>query len=205
MTEQMEARRILDVMRSKGYATFEDRHPYDLNIFGIRSRNTMPNRFDDVVGVVFRTVSIGWCCETWSATTDPGTYWLDNPGNVNGTAILVPGQYRGVYSLDLHRGAYEALCQRNGPVQVWRDNDRDGELDFVGPEYSGYFGINIHRASSSHTSTQVDKWSAGCQVIANPEDFARLIELCKLQIEHHPTWTKFTYTLLEEADFDGHR
>jgi len=62
--------------------------------------------------------------------------------------------------------------------------------------YSGFFGINIHHASYSGTSTQVNKWSAGCQVIANIKDFDRLMGLSEKQLQYHPTWTAFTYTLL---------
>ena len=36
------------------------------------------------------------------------------------------------------------------------------------PPPFGVFGINHHRANSKTTSTQVDKWSAGCQVQPNP-------------------------------------
>ena len=81
---------------------------------------------------------------------------------------------------------------------VWRDNDRNGELRYSGPTYIDARGINIHRASSTGTSTQVDRWSAGCQVFANATDFNRFMDLTRKQIEHHPTWTTFTYTLLTE-------
>ena len=198
------AARVLEVMKSKGYKTFEAETPFDLNIFGIRSTNTLPNRFDDVVGVVYRDPLLEWKIEVFQATTDPGLYWLEgyDSSRVTGTAILCPGQYRGVYKLAKHRGAYTALCQRNGTVKVWRDSNRDDVLDFdAGVAFDGYYGINIHRASAYHTSKTVDKWSAGCQVIANPEHFDRLIFLARKQIEYHPSWTSFTYTLLDEADF----
>ncbi len=195
------ANTVLEVIRSKGYATFEDRHPFDLNIFGVRSSSTTPNAFDDLVGVVYRDASLEWRLEYWYATTDPGLYYLEHPMRVEGTAILVPGQYRGVYKLDYHRGQYIALCQRGGRVKVYRDNNRDDVLDWNGDTSSGMYGINIHRASSRGTSTSVDRWSAGCQVLASPDDFDRLIALARNQIEYHPTWSSFTYTLLEEADF----
>ena len=196
------AKTVLDVIKSKGYATFEDRHPFDLNVFGVRSSSTTPNAFDDLVGVVYRDASLEWQLEYWNATTDPGLYYLEHPMRTEGTAILVPGQYRGVYKLDYHRGKYIALCQRSGRVKVYRDNNRDDVLDWNGDTSSGMYGINIHRASARGTSTSVDRWSAGCQVIANPDDFDRLIALARTQIEYHPTWSKFTYTLLEEADFE---
>ena len=60
------------------------------------------------------------------------------------------------------------------------------------------FGINIHRASATRESTQVDKWSAGCQVVANPHEYDLLIAAVKEAIEQ---WGDgFTYTLINERD-----
>ena len=50
-------------------------------------------------------------------TTLPGLYWLENPMNSKGCAILKEGQYKGVYEIDLHNGKYEAICQRLGPAR----------------------------------------------------------------------------------------
>jgi hypothetical protein len=191
--------RILDAIDRVG-VSFRSDTPYDLNLFGIRSNNVESNTFDDLLGCIYRDEQLAFQLEVWPATTDPGLYWLQNPSRVEGTAILVPGQYRGVYRIDMHGGAYPALCQRNGPVKVWRDNNKDGTLDWGGPEYSGYYGINIHHASYSGTSQQVNKWSAGCQVISNISNFNRMMELARLQIQFHPTWESFTYTLLTEDE-----
>ena len=62
---------------------------------------------------------------------------------------------------------------------------------------TGYFGINIHKAGRA--STQVDKWSAGCQVISRSEDFATFMDLTEEAAERHGN--SFTYTLLLETDF----
>ena len=142
-----------------------------------------------------------WTVKYWAATTDPGEFCLKNPevyGTEAGTAIVVPGQYRSAYKLDLHAGKYEALCQRNGKIQVYRDGNRDNILDMdTDTIQEGFFGCNIHKAGAN--SAQVDKWSAGCQVFARSKDFDELIELCHKQIETHPTWAPtFTYTLITE-------
>jgi len=195
------AEQILSSLKAAGHVTFEDRTSYDLNIFGIRSNDNTANVFNDLVGCAYRDENLVWQCETWQATTDPGIYWLENPSRTSGTAILIPGQYRGVYKLDLHSGKYLALCQRAGDVRVWRDGNRNATLD---PDKSQVYtdarGINIHHASYTGTSTQVNKWSAGCQVIANINDFNRLISLANRQIQTHPTWTKFSYSLITEDD-----
>ena len=55
------------------------------------------------------------------------------------------------------------------------------------------FGINIHRANPSAISSIIDKWSAGCQVLNNPTEFASMLKACK-----DSKLTGFTYTLLRE-------
>jgi hypothetical protein len=84
-------------------------------------------------------------------------------------------------------------------IKVTRDFNKDNVLDFrTGREESGYFGINIHRATSSGTSSDVNNYSAGCQVFANSSDFAKFISLCQ---QHSNMYgNNFTYTLLEEND-----
>lgn len=189
---------ILASIKAAGYTAFENETPYDLNVWGIRTNDKTVNTFNDYLGITYRDKNLVWHTESWVATTDPGLYYLDNPANVNGTAILVPGQYRNTYMIDKHNGSYYALCQRAGDVLVWRDNDRNGELDYSGPTYTDARGINLHHASSTGTSTQVNKWSAGCQVIANIDDFERFMTIVRRQEKYHPGWTKYTYTLLTE-------
>jgi len=195
---------ILSAIEATGGATFHE--IYDLNLFGIRTSNTAANSFNDIVGCVYRNAAGAWQLEAWPATTDPGLYYREHPSRVEGTAWLVPGQYRGAYTIDLHKGNYRALCQRTGPVTVYRDADRSADLDtLTATEQTGYFGINIHRATSSGTSTEVNKWSAGCQVLASSTDFARLMDLADLQQTYHPTWTRYTYTLLTQAQVNAQR
>ena len=131
----------------------------------------------------------------WTATTDPGQYYLLNPLQVKGTAILCPGHYAGIWEIDSHAGKYEALCQRGGEVTVWRDADRDGNLDTTGKIDTGFFGINLHKAGEH--STRVDRWSAGCQVLANESDFDEMMRLARLQVATNG-YKSFSYTLLEE-------
>jgi len=133
------------------------------------------------------------------ATTLAGIHWLEKPLNPKGCAILKPGQYRSVWKLSKHNGKYDALCQRLGNVTVYRDNDKDREYDIVdGKEEKGMFGINIHRASISKELEKVDKYSAGCQVIQDPVDYALFMWICKAA---QLIWkNKFSYTLINEDD-----
>ena len=191
---------ILYVMRRKGYRIFDrDDQPYNLNLIGIRAATPVPNSFDDRFFVLWKHNG-EWNKKSFPITTDPGTYWLMNPMMVQGTAILKEGQYLGLWKLGLHQGKYEALVQA-GPCTVIRDANRDNRLDFNGPEETGFFGINCHRATEWGASKTVDKWSAGCQVFADASDFAVFMALAK---EAAKVWgDRFSYTLLNERDFVG--
>ena len=119
--------------------------------------------------------------------------------NVSGTAILCPGQYRGAYRVDKHQGQYDALCQRGAPLSVWRDADLDSVHDMSDVTIAtGYFGINIHKAGRS--SSQVDKWSAGCQVFKNEGDFNEF--MMTIRASEKRFGNSFTYTLIESTDID---
>jgi hypothetical protein len=65
----------------------------------------------------------------------------------------------------------------------------------------GIYGINIHRASGTGVSLRVDKWSAGCQVLADSADFSNLIYLCKVAEKRYGN--SFTYTLIESKDIES--
>jgi len=186
---------ILNKLGSRGHAVFT-RGDYNLNIIGVRTPSRLANTFDDWMHVVFKQDD-EWKDLKFPITTDPGLYWLEHPMRVEGTAILCPGQYRGVYKLGKHRGKYLALVQTGGRVKVWRDNNKDEVLDHD-PEAvaQGYFGINIHRSSTAKGgSRQVEKYSAGCQVFQNPHDFDVFMSLCQRSAEKYGS--TFTYTLVD--------
>ena len=185
---------IINTLRFRTYETFV--RPYELNIVGIRSDSTLPNRFDDEIHVFFKNGSGKWIHYIFPATTDPGTYWLQNPMSPQGTAILKQGQYKGTYQIGLHRGKYYALVQSK-PVTVLRDYDRNAVLDFWnGKPETGLFGINIHRASVNGTTKSVDSYSAGCQVFANINDFNLFMQLCEKHKQFYGN--TFTYTLIDK-------
>lgn len=175
-----------------------------LNIIGIRTKDNKANTFNDWICVLFKHAG-EWVLLQFPATTDPGVYYRENPANVKGTAIVKPGFHRGVWILGMHQGRYKALVQHGGEITVFRDNDKNAELDITGiREQTGYFGINLHRANANTTSKIVGKFSAGCQVIASPHDYQILMALvskhCALYGAKTPA--KFDFTLLTEADID---
>ena len=108
-----------DLFERKGYAYFT-KGAYNLNIIGVRhSGNVVTNKFDDALVIIYND-NDGHCYrKVFECTTQPGiSYMGKTMGNVKGTAILVPGQYRGAYKIGLHKGKYKALVQAK-PVKVW--------------------------------------------------------------------------------------
>tara|TARA_R110001592_G_scaffold336010_2_gene621092 strand:- start:3635 stop:4243 length:609 start_codon:yes stop_codon:yes gene_type:complete len=192
---------IESAVKSKGYKWFEN-GDLNVNIVGVRNDATegkVTNKFDDCITLSYK-VDGEWCFECFKCTTDPGDDWMDNPMNRKGTAILVPGQYRGSHKLRLHQGKYLALGQQK-PVKVYRDKNTNGVYDFdEATIQEGLFGINIHRATkyAGRTSTNIDKWSAGCQVIASNDDWVQFLGICQAAREE---WSNnFTYTLINSND-----
>lgn len=181
-------------LQQSGYKYFT--RPYELNIVGIRSDSTKPNVFDDYLNVFYATSPSDFQLHSFPATTDPGTYWLENPLNPQGTAILKAGQYIGSHMIGLHRGKYTALVQQRS-VTVIRDYNRNATIDLLnGNEETGLFGINIHHALATGTTKYIDKFSAGCQVFASANDFAVFMQLCE---RHRQLYgNNFTYTLIDE-------
>ncbi len=189
---------LIRAMDGKGFRYFsDDSKPFNLNIVGLRSQTDQPNRFDDEIWVFWKYDNT-WTLKTYKATADPGLTYLNDPINDSGTAILKEGQYLSSYRLGKHRNRYEALVQAK-PVTVIRDFDRDSVLDYdSGKEQTGFFGINIHRATAKGESQYVNKWSAGCQVFARSWEFKEFIQTCN---KSRSIWgNSFTYTLLSRSE-----
>ncbi len=196
---------ILARIKSLGMTAYTGGN-FNLNVVGIRKKHGTANSFDDALHVLFKDGRGQWRDLWWPITTEPGHHYLmsrDNQLNPAGTAILIPGQYKGAYRIDRHgKSRYEALCQRNGPVSVWRDGNLDEKVDYGHDEQSGYFGINIHAASSSpyrrdQVSDAIGVWSAGCQVFKETLHFREFMKVCRKQRSERG-WDSFTYTLLDE-------
>jgi hypothetical protein len=185
--------RIKKILKEYGFVLYTK--PYQLNIVGLRSKSVKSNTFDDEIHVFYTKPDGRWNYHIYPATTDPGTFWLNNPAYPQGTAILAQGQNVGAYAIGKHRGLYEALVQQK-PVSVIRDYDRDALLDFNnGTKQKGYFGINIHRAERSGSTKFIDKYSAGCQVFKDADDFYIFMQLCKQHAKLYGN--SFSYTLID--------
>lgn len=191
---------IEQAVKAKGYVWFEN-GAYNINIVGIRNgstNNEVTNKFDDLITVTYKDRNGRWNFREYPATTDPGTHWEQNLLNAKGVAILKEGQYRGSHMIGLHQDTYEALKQKT-PLSVYRDKNKDGDFDLLEENIQeGIFGINIHRATKWGTSNEIGRWSAGCQVIANNEDFEEFMSLARKSSQLYGN--SFTYTLINSND-----
>ena len=195
---------IETTVKEKGYKWFEDNSNkgYDVNIVGVRNSKTkgrVTNAFDDCITISYK-IDGEWQFHCFPCTTHPGTHWVENILNDRGVAILKPGQYRGSHKLRLHQGKYLALGQKK-PMKLYRDANLDGKYDLIEESVrEELIGINIHRATSraGGKSSRVDKWSAGCQVIADNDDWHEFLDICQAAREIHGN--SFSYTLLESKD-----
>ncbi len=199
---QLSREKIQETIKRKTDYLWFEKGDYNLNIVGVRNsdtKNEVTNRFDDKITLSYK-VNGEWKFHCFDCTTDPGTHWVENIMRKDGVAILKPGQYRGSHIIRKHQGRYEALGQ-DRPVSVYRDDNRDHMYNLYEESVqTGLFGINIHRATkyAGKKSTQVDKWSAGCQVIAANDDWKLFMKICR---KSRDEWgNRFTYTLLESKD-----
>ena len=186
---------LAGVLAARGLVFFTD--PYDLNLIGIRSNTRTPDRFDDTFVVVYRDADGNRRSVAIPITTDPGLSGLVNPSNPKGTAILAPGQWRGMWNIGMHRGKYRALVQVS-PVTVLRDANRDSTLDWDGKPDTGLFGINFHYADPNNIRKYIGPYSLGCQVCPVKADHDYVMALVALQGKYLGS-TKVSYTLLLES------
>jgi len=151
---------------------------YDLNLVALRCTPGTTDAFDDLLTCSWRQAAV-WHFRAWRCTTDPGKPALLHPSRSDGTAVIAEGQHRAAYTFGMHKGQYECLVPRV-PIPVMRDRNRDAVVD---PDFASTSNaVQIHRANPTRASTVVDKWSAGCVVLASPDDFAELMELAHEQV-----------------------
>lgn len=173
--------------------------PHELNIIGIRANSTQSNSFDDQILCFWYDARGNLAYRVYKVSTDPGTYWLNNPMQDLGSAILKGGQYLYTWQLiDTARFGFptKELLQVK-PVTIFRDYNRDTVLDFYnGRETTGIDGINIHVGTTPNaTSLEVGQWSAGCQVFAIWAEWVDFIGLVEKHISLYGN--SLSYTLLD--------
>lgn len=190
--------RIKDAYNRLGYKFYtNDKH---INLFGIRDPNNV-DLFNDCIGVAYMEGDIP-VCRTFTATTDPGKYYLNNPLSSSGTAILVEGYYVDAFMFGKHKGSYDALIQAS-PLPVYRDRNKNNILDMdKNTIQKGMFGINLHRGNLYTIVDSIGKNSAGCQVVKYPNSLQIILDLCRMSSTKY-NYKKFNYALFTLKQFRG--
>lgn len=178
---------LLRAVEARGHVVF--RGEIDVNVIGQRGPSRRAGELDDLISVVWFEGG-SWREVAWPCSTDPGRHFLARPMNPRGTAILAPGQYRGAYTIGLHKQdpRRPALVQ-TGPVSVFRDQNRDEILDIEGPVYPGLHGINIHDDAGVGAEA-----SAGCTVLKRAHLDELLAIVRRSTARYGP---RVSYTLIE--------
>jgi hypothetical protein len=191
----MTLKEVISSVEEQGFEI--DKRPFKLNIVGIRNlADTMPDEFQDEIAYFYFDNNGKPVGRVARGTTSPSTYFLKNPMNLSGTAILKQGQYKDAYGIGLHRGKYSALVQVK-PVTVIRDTDRNSYLDFFADTQTGLFGINIHRATrGKNNEAVIGQDSAGCQVYMYENDFSSMMSMANKSRDMYGN--RFTYTLIDK-------
>lgn len=209
------------VILAKKYIWFEK--PFELNIVGVRTSLIHPNIYNDIMCIAFLDEKGVKNYFTYTITTLPGKFWLNEPSRPEGCAIVMPGQYLNIYVKGIHGHTrpHEALIQYGSGINIWRDNDRDDIPEFEGPkvtiEKNVFIGANLHASWAKGERFMIDKDSAACQVAAENENHEQYLMQNVYNLEKHvlgyiPTcaqimadkakkcWVLHTYTLLVEND-----
>lgn len=199
---ELSVKGVIDELNKKGYII--DKRPNALNVVGIRNNKpASPLEFDDFIVYFYFDDKGKPKGKITPATTDPSVDYLRNPlsdaKRLGGTAILKSGQYIDTYTIGYHKGEYLALVQKLKPVTVTRDDDRDAFINYLAPTTTGFYGINIHRASRGKNNEKIIGLdSAGCQVFRDERDFDEMMVLAS---RHRSLYgNKFTYTLIDLRD-----
>ncbi|MBI3136043.1 MAG: hypothetical protein HYZ14_15305 [Bacteroidetes bacterium] len=189
-------RQVKKVFSEKGYLFYEGGKPYHLNIIGIRSASLRTDIFNETLMVIFEDDLEEQLPVYFPCTTKPGLYYLKNPLKSEGYAITAEGQYVDAFIKRKHNNQYDALCQ-NREITFYRDANKNEVAELMGVLLSGSIGLNIHREAVDKVSQHVGTYSTGCAVIQS--GFDAFMFLVNMAIKNHGN--KFTYTLINEADF----
>jgi hypothetical protein len=171
----LDGQRIIKVMKDNGYRVLARNVVY---IGSCDSNGDLypqaPDEWNDIRLIVSDK---GEVIFKQAATIRPGQYYMDNPMNADGCALVAYGQHRDGWTFGTHGHSFphDALVQCND-IRVHRVNDgsfsRASEPRWVGAEC----GINNHSTYPGYDGG-VGNWSAGCLVGLDFEGHERFIQL----------------------------
>ena len=199
--------KLHNIFNKKGY-WFPKGKDYDVCLFSIRMEKSFrpeyQNLYTDITCLVY-SYNNRWYFFKAPITTLPGNNTHTDFDNPLGMGIIIPNQYRGVYTEGLSKGRDELV--QCGNFQVARDMNADGIFDLdnvviATPEN----GFNYHNAISSNPEykdvpelVNIGNFSKGCQVQPNRLLYQLFLDTIKYSMTKYGD--KISYTLLEEKDF----
>lgn len=170
----------------------------ELNLIGVRNfrnwRELEPDQhaWNDSVIAVYKEGE-DKRVEGFLASLDPSRLFTERPAHPAGAAHLAEGHYTyKVFELGLGKQR-RAFARPEGPVQFWRDRDRDGEQDEDETVRTGRIGLWIMPCG---LNPRWEYWHAGHQLVAGGlrGPWRRLEELMKADPDR-----TFKYTLVDAA------
>ena len=191
-----------------GYKWFEG-GDYDLNIIWVRMNDNVNNKMDDYCLTCYTVQGVEYVTQV-RANTLPGTYGgLYNPVTVRGitgTAVVQPQQVLGAYHYNEigfpkndYNPFHSSYFSPTKSIKIWRDNNRDDEIDYMQPEDSPPSDVICwHFQGEPISSPGHNPWSIGClgTMLSDWRDI--VIPIIRKAIA---IWgTNFTLTLIENKD-----
>lgn len=177
----------------------------EVMLFGIQNEsNKKEDKINDVIGIIFKDKMF-----LMRGTTNPGKFYIENPLNKEGAFQLGYGYHSKIWAVDKHKGKYEALCNRwfKGckKTRGWRDTNKTFTFEESQDKVvSGHFGVNLHRMSKHYLVNNIEKYSAGCQVVWDGLDFDKLMSMIKSSDMYlkNPLPTLFSYYLFRKEEME---
>ena len=170
--------------KKKNYPFFEN-GDWNINLFGIRSKNRIAGEFDDIIGFALK-IKGEWYVKTYQGTVDCGAYFMKNLMHPDGAAFMVPGFYRGLWRLGNFKGTKALLQVR--PVKYYRDKNLDNIMDLNPAMISeGLIGLlNHEHFQKGDNAEHIYNSSAACWVTKSRKDHQDLIYFVEQSVKVFP-------------------
>lgn len=170
----------------------------EINIFGIRDESDMNlDLLNDWICIADSKTKKVY---RFKGSTDPGVYYTNHmiSSGLPGVAHIADGFHENIYMVGLHRGKYEALVQIGAKIRIWRDIDKDFKQTSKDKKCRGWFGTNIHKMSDWRILKKIGRYSAGCQIIADPKEFKQFMSIIKNSnyYKRYRGGARFSYMLI---------
>lgn len=194
---------IKKAVEGKKYVFFKGN--LDLNMIWERTSDNITNHFTDFLHVVYldngfeKVLSI-------PATTMAGIKGaFDSPKTVagyTGTAVIKEGQYIKAWQF---RDTFDEFLKypyfrQVGPIDYFRDGNKDLKVDHVQEQQDKVFGTHWHRMSKINAvgNLEVNNWSEGC-FGAMENDFEKIFPIVRASVKLYGDL--FTGTIINSSDF----